>query len=460
MQKNIFSLMLMGFLIPSTFYSQDLMQVVELNDIPTVMRLVENGADINQTDRMGFTPLHVAAWNGYVELTEYLLQKGANPNVLSQSGNTPLKFANPAITKLLLRYGAFTNNTAPPVPELRYTPNVYIESSSPRPRVINRVVSNFIAGSSYPEKSYNILKKLSLEESLQVHNWDKNGNNSLHRAAQAGNLERVKLLIKSGIDPNSRNNNGDTPLRFAAENGHLEVIKYLVEQEGVDINARNNSGTSPLMVASLNNDPKIVNYLTHFGANVNVTATAFVRRIREGEGEVDTTVEGWTPLMAAAQMGDNKTIQALLDANADLNATDNDNWNALMYAVQSGHLDTARYLVKAGIDLNVESAFKQTALSIAVDAGNQPMVDFLKSVNAKDSSEPLLKLNETVTEIPPTAEELAAYEAYKKELAAYEAAVAAQKAAETNEVKETKESKKEEKNTKEESDSNAKKSKK
>lgn len=435
MQKNIFLSMLMGFLIPSTFYSQDLMQVVQLNDIPTVMRLVENGADINQTDSMGFTPLHVAAWNGYVELTEYLLQKGANPNVLSQSGNTPLKFANPDITKLLLRYGALTNNTAPPVPELRYTPNVYIESSSPRPRVINRVVSNFIAGSSYPEKSYNILKKLSLEESLKVHNWDKNGNNSLHRAAQSGNLERVKLLVKSGIDPNSRNNNGDTALRFAAENGHLEVIQYLVEQEGVDINARNNSGTSPLIVASLNNNPKIVNYLTHFGANVNATATAFVRRIREGEGEVDTMVEGWTPLMAAAQMGDNKTIQALLDANADLNATDNDNWNALMYAVQGGHLDTAMYLVKAGIDVTRESTFKQTALSIAVDAGNQPMVDFLKSVNAKDSSEPLLRLSETITEIPSTAEESEVYQGV----------VAAQTASETNEVTETK---------KEESDSN------
>lgn len=428
MQKNIVLLMLMGFSIPSTFYSQDLIQVVQLNDIPTVMLLVENGADINQTDRMGFTPLHIAAWNGYVELTEYLLQKGANPNVLSQSGNTPLKFANPAITKLLLRYGALTNNTAPPVPELRYTPNIYTESSSPRPRVINRVVSNFIAGSSYPEKSYNILKKLSLEQSLKVHNWDKNGNNSLHRAAQNGNLERVKLLVKSGIDPNSRNNNGDTALRFAAENGHLEVIQYLVEQEGVDINARNNSGTSPLTVASLKNNPKIVNYLTHLGANVNATATAFVRRIREGEGEVDTTVEGWTPLMAAAQMGDNKTIQALLDANADLNATDNDNWNALMYAVQGGHLDTAMYLVKAGIDVTRESVFKQTALSIAVDAGNQPMVDFLKRVNAKDSSEPLLKFNETIMEIAPAAEESEVYQGV----------VAAQKASETNEVTETK----------------------
>ncbi|KAK2076516.1 hypothetical protein QBZ16_001042 [Prototheca wickerhamii] len=50
--------------------------------------LLNNGAEINQRDEKGFTPLHRAAYlaqfDGYLEIYEYLLSRGADPSILSE----------------------------------------------------------------------------------------------------------------------------------------------------------------------------------------------------------------------------------------------------------------------------------------------------------------------------------------------------------------------------------------
>jgi uncharacterized protein len=51
---------------------QDRREVVRL--------LIERGADVNQGDNAGFTPLHLAATLGYSEVARVLLDAGADPN--------------------------------------------------------------------------------------------------------------------------------------------------------------------------------------------------------------------------------------------------------------------------------------------------------------------------------------------------------------------------------------------
>ena len=51
--------------------------------------LIAAGADVNATQRHGYTPLHAAAVCGDAELVELFLSAGADPSALRESGETP-----------------------------------------------------------------------------------------------------------------------------------------------------------------------------------------------------------------------------------------------------------------------------------------------------------------------------------------------------------------------------------
>ena len=55
--------------------------------------LLQNGTDVNQASKKGFTPLHIACQNGNKGIVELLLQKGAEINQASKKGFTPLLIA-------------------------------------------------------------------------------------------------------------------------------------------------------------------------------------------------------------------------------------------------------------------------------------------------------------------------------------------------------------------------------
>ncbi|MGL4367526.1 MAG: ankyrin repeat domain-containing protein [Brevinemataceae bacterium] len=417
----IFILLLFPTLILS-IGSKNLIELVENNNLPAVKQAIQNGADVNVSDNLGFTPLHIAAWNGYTDITLCLLKNGANPNVISESGNTPLRFAPDNIKTLLKRYGAYDLPKPTPPSGIVYSPNIFLNKTDPptyertykptreipyQAPIINEIVSNFTTNTvhisnnfyfyDYPKRSYDLLKTNGFVENAALYNWDKDGNNSLHKAAKIGNLDQVKTLINRGVNPHFQNINGDTALRFAVEEQHFEVTKYLIEEVGIDINHVNQSGTSAITLAALNNDSPMIQYLVQMGANPNTTATAFAIRTIDGISQ-ETEISNWTPLMAAAQLGNNQAIETLLDARVNINSVDSDGWNALMFASQNKHTDTVEYLIKQGINYNIESKTKQTALSLAVDNNDQETIDVLKSVNASASSIPLLQFEETITE--------------------------------------------------------------
>ncbi len=62
-------------------------------NIETVRLLIAQGADVNMEQAGGYTPLHQAAAAGLAELTEILLEAGANPSCLCHQGKTPADYA-------------------------------------------------------------------------------------------------------------------------------------------------------------------------------------------------------------------------------------------------------------------------------------------------------------------------------------------------------------------------------
>ncbi len=79
--------------------------------VDCVRVLVEGGASVDKGDQFGRTPLHLAASKEHCEIVTYLLEKGASVNSRDDRlGQTPLHFAgNAAVAKELLRWGADPN---------------------------------------------------------------------------------------------------------------------------------------------------------------------------------------------------------------------------------------------------------------------------------------------------------------------------------------------------------------
>lgn len=97
--------------------NKQLLKAVSKNELDEVQRLIESGADIES--QAGFfylrqTPLGIASFNGNLDVVKYLLDKGANVNVLDSARATPLYNAvryskSVDIVRLLMQRGADPN---------------------------------------------------------------------------------------------------------------------------------------------------------------------------------------------------------------------------------------------------------------------------------------------------------------------------------------------------------------
>ncbi|XP_074023325.1 histone-lysine N-methyltransferase EHMT2-like, partial [Numenius arquata] len=97
-----------------------------------------------------------------------------------------------------------------------------------------------------------------------------------------------------------------------------------------------------------------------------------------------------TPLHAAAQKGYLEICHLLLQAGANINATDKLRRTPLMEAVANNHVETARYMVRRGGCVYSKEEDGSTCLHHAAKNGNLEMVDLLLStgqvdVNAQDN---------------------------------------------------------------------------
>ncbi|MDE0074998.1 MAG: ankyrin repeat domain-containing protein [Gammaproteobacteria bacterium] len=70
------------------------------NWIAAVEYLLELGADINQRDANGYTPLHHAAARGDTEMIQWLVDRGADVMVVSRRGQTTVDMANGPVSRV------------------------------------------------------------------------------------------------------------------------------------------------------------------------------------------------------------------------------------------------------------------------------------------------------------------------------------------------------------------------
>ena len=187
------------------------------------------------------TPLLRAAEGGYKKIIELLIAKGADVNVKSVVGSTPLDEAirrkHPELAELLRQHGGKTSE------ELKAAGSIH---GAVMVGNIDWVIKHLEAGADVNAKN------------------ERDGRTLLHYAARNGDKEIAEILIAEGADVNAKNDNGQTSLHFAAIGGYMEIAKLLINN-GADVNAKDRYGKTPLDWATKNKHPEIADLLRKHG---------------------------------------------------------------------------------------------------------------------------------------------------------------------------------------------------
>lgn len=199
-----------------------------------------------------------------------------------------------------------------------------------------------------------------LERRVDLRARDADGNSALHMAALHANAEALELLLTAGGEANGTNKYGATPLIYAA--GDAKKVRTLLGH-GADPNRASLLGTTPLIAAAgYPNSSRTLALLLEAGANIYATNTT-----------------GFDALWRASYGGHTESVKLLLKHGAKPNTRPlypNIQGNIepstapLHNAAFRGEPEMITALLKAGADLNVVEPFAGSALHNALYANH------------------------------------------------------------------------------------------
>ena len=423
----------MPFLMAGTARAQSgLADRIQSGDRRAALAMIAEGADMNETQPDGTTPLHWAVYrvdrelvdallkggaradvvNAYgasplaeavkvanVELVARLLEAGADANVANQDGQTALMLAartgDVTVAELLVRHGADVNRRE----RFRDQSAVMWASAQGHAEMTAFLVSKG-ADLSIRARATDWPTQISSEPRVQYR--PTGGLTPLLYASRTGCLECAAAMVEAGADVDRPNPDGMTPMIVALDNGHPDVALYLLEH-GANPHTWDWWGRTPLYVAvtmrgglDSRTGPRrpqslaLIDALLEAGVNPN-PQLAFKEPSRGGRDNRfrdDLLTTGATPLLRAAQTFDNDVVRALLAHGALVDLPNASGVTPFMAAAGVGtrlgagvlgfgppenvaelSLETMGILREAGADVNAR-IIDTTSLTARIARGN------------------------------------------------------------------------------------------
>jgi ankyrin repeat protein len=226
--------------------------------------LVGSKADLNAADPDGITPIISALINGHYDVAELLIDAGADVNLADKTGRTAL-------------YAAVDDHTMP-------------YSNRPSPKEADDELTSLDIVNRLLARMANVDARLKTAQPYRTKVDRGNdtllttGTTALLRAAKAGDVSVVRLLLEKGADANLTTRTGINPVMAAAglgskeedgtgrqktETDAIESIKLLL-QAGADINATDSNGRTALHGAAQKGYDRVVGFLGERGAKLDV----------------------------------------------------------------------------------------------------------------------------------------------------------------------------------------------
>lgn len=238
-----------------------------------VRELVGAGADVNKVNGAdNQSVLTLAIVNGRLDIAHFLLESGADPNLVSKNGLGPLYATVDA---------QWPERTWYPPPSVTEEKTTHLQ-----------LLQALLAKGADPNVR---LGKKPWYRTFHGDWADPVGATPFWLAAKADDVAAMKILIAGGANPSIPSSKGTTALQVAAgygiepqvtnfaPNARLQAVRYLIEECGADVNARDSQGYTALHGAALTADHELLHYMLAMGADI----TARAGNVFGGEGQAD-----------------------------------------------------------------------------------------------------------------------------------------------------------------------------
>ncbi|XP_025765400.1 ankyrin-3 isoform X10 [Oreochromis niloticus] len=369
---------------------------------------VESKMMVNRTTESGFTPLHIAAHYGNINVATLLLNRGAAVDFKARNDITPLHVAskrgNSNMVRLLLERGAKIDART----KDGLTP-LHCGARSGHEQVVEMLLNR---GAPILSKTKNGLSplhmatqgdhlncvQLLLHHDVPVDDVTNDYLTALHVAAHCGHYKVAKVIVDKKANPNAKALNGFTPLHIACKKNRLKVMELLLKH-GASIQAVTESGLTPIHVAAFMGHENIVHQLINHGASPNTSnvrgETALHMAARAGQSNVVRYLiqngarvdakakDDQTPLHISSRLGKQDIVQQLLANGACPDATTNSGYTPLHLAAREGHRDIAAMLLDHGASMGITTKKGFTPLHVAAKYGKIEVANLLLQKNAQ-----------------------------------------------------------------------------
>ena len=390
----------------------NLIQAAAAGDTPTVLRLLQEGADINGRDDQGRTAVMAATHGNRVDTVRVLIEAGADINIRDNRMDNPFLYASAEglveIVKLTIDAKADTHLTNRfggtaliPAAERGHVEIVHelLTRTDVNVNHINNLgwtaLLEAIILSDGGERHQQIVQLL-VDHGANINIPDKNGVTPLEHARLRGFQEIERILLTTAQIR-------DMQMIVAAGQGDIESVRQLLMQ-GANVHAQDEQGRTALIAAAYRNDLAIVDLLIQAGADVNIqdntkqsayliaTSEGYLellkRTLQAGADVHRTDSYNGTGLIRAADRGHVEIIQELLKTDIKIDHINNLDWTALLEAIILGdggprYIEVVRLLVEAGADVNLADGNGVTPLAHARQRGYEQIVEILLEAGAR-----------------------------------------------------------------------------
>ncbi|XP_057649912.1 ankyrin-2 isoform X43 [Chionomys nivalis] len=324
---------------------------------------VQSKMMVNRTTESGFTPLHIAAHYGNVNVATLLLNRGASVDFTARNGITPLHVAskrgNTNMVKLLLdRGGQIDAKTRDGLTPLHCAARsghdqaveLLLERGAP---LLARTKNGLSPLHMAAQGDHVECVKHLLQHKAPVDDVTLDYLTALHVAAHCGHYRVTKLLLDKRANPNARALRGETALHMAARAGQVEVVRCLL-RNGALVDARAREEQTPLHIASRLGKTEIVQLLLQHMAHPDAATT-----------------NGYTPLHISAREGQVDVASVLLEAGAAHSLATKKGFTPLHVAAKYGSLDVAKLLLQRRAAADSAGKNGLTPLHVAAHYDNQ-----------------------------------------------------------------------------------------